>query len=58
MGFNSIIFNVGGVLLLSNIKWWYYVIGVVSVMGLLTISGFLGYYQLTKESLVERLKTV
>jgi ABC-type antimicrobial peptide transport system permease subunit len=56
-GFTNIIFGVGGILLLNSIKWWYFLIGIAGVIGLLSISGFIGFYQLTKESLVKRLKS-
>lgn len=55
-GFNAIIFNTG-ILLTTNIKWWFYLVGTIGLLGLLSVSGFIGYYQLTKESLVKQLKT-
>jgi ABC-type antimicrobial peptide transport system permease subunit len=56
-GFTNIIFSAGGILLTSSIHWWYYLVGIAGVMGLLSVSGLIGYYQLTNESLVGRLKT-
>lgn len=56
-GFTNIIFGVGGILLTSSIHWWYYLIGIAGTIGLLSVSGFIGYYQLINESLVMRLKT-
>jgi bacteriorhodopsin len=56
-GFVNIIFGIGGILLISSTHWWYYLIGIAGIIGLLSISGAIGYRQLTKESVASRLKT-
>jgi hypothetical protein len=50
------IFNWVNILLTTNIKWWYYLVGVGSVGLVLTVSAFGGYNTLRKDRLIDLMK--
>jgi hypothetical protein len=43
-------------LLPASIKWWSFVVGVLAILAIFTVSGFWGYYSLRKDRLIDMMK--
>jgi hypothetical protein len=55
-GFQAVIFSGAGILLTASIKWWSFLIGIMAILVIFTISGFWGYGSLKRERLIDMMK--
>jgi uncharacterized membrane protein YphA (DoxX/SURF4 family) len=54
--FQAVIFTGAGILLPATVKWWSFVIAILTILTIFTVSGFWGYFSLRKDRLIDMMK--